>query len=607
MKREASFKTRFIIFITLFMTAVLALVTVIFAKSSVNFTVKIFSNSGIPLIRSAGRLIDGDKFEALAKSLDEEDPYYEETRVRLFSLKNTSSARYLYTMAPKSGTNWVYVIDGSCAPSDTENFSALGDEEDIASYGRAPYQALETGEIVVSGLEEQDEWGWTVTIYSPIYNSSRKAVGFVAADYDARDVVSMLRKTLTRISLLMICVIITAILCITVFMGSFIKRIVKVTEAMDMISNGEGDLTLHLDDSATDEIGRLAKSSNAVTERVRDIVHNLKQSMDKITDNGHNLDKLTDDTILSIGDATGGIKVINSQAKDQTASMEAINENVQIVEDSLHTLDGRLSEQSEAIISSSTAIEQMSSNIASINESVNKISDEYTRLVSAAKDGSKIQKTVGEKIDAIVEQSVRLTEANAAISNIAEQTNLLAMNAAIEAAHAGESGKGFAVVAGEIRQLAATSATQSNAIKELINNINDGVNAIVGANAMSDQSFRDIEGKIETIQTFMLQIKNGMNEQNAGTQSILQKIGIINSSSKSIQDVNETIRKESTNLFTGIEDMRKQTASILDTAITASASLAVIQKSAEDTDLAAKENLAVSQNVKQLVMKFKTE
>lgn len=607
MARNSSFRLKFIAFISVFVTMLVLVLSFFYVRQNVSSAIQIFGEAGVTVVQAARTVIDGDKFERLVKSLDENDPYYKEACASLLEMKKLSNCRYLYTMAQKSGNDFYYIIDGSCELTDEENFSPLGTVEDISSYGDAPYESMQKKEIVIGKLENQEIWGWTVTVYAPIVARSGKVVGFLGCDFDARPLVNMLRSSIIKSLLTGMVLILIVIIAITRFMQRFFNRIADVTGAMQQISQGEGDLTLRLQEGVEDEIGMLARSCNAVTERLRGMVNSLKDSVTSLSGTGRSLHEQTELAISAIKEANGGVQTIDSQSKEQSRTMGMVYNSVQSVEGGLNGLNEKLDVQSKAISSSSMEIEQLTANITSITESVNRMSDLYANLLTVTQNGRKVQATVGEKIDLIVSESKNLTEANAAINSIAEQTNLLAMNAAIEAAHAGTAGKGFGVVADEIRHLAETSAQQSASIKTLIEEIDASIASIVEATDLSSKSFSEIGAQVANINTLMQEIKNGMNEQHVGAESILEKINVINSSTSDIVSMNAFMKKESSKLFAGIEDLRKQSSSIVEKAGFAAESLRQIQQSAEKNGEAARQNVTVSTEVSELVNKFKTQ
>ena len=607
MKIHSSFKTKFVIFTSLFLLVIFTVVTVIFARDNINSAVQIFSDNGVPVAEAAARLLDADKFESLVKSHDATDSYYIESCAALLKLKQSTNCRYLYTMAPVNGTTFQYVIDGSCEPTDTENFSSLGTEEDISSYGSAPFSVISTGEKAVSNLAKQELWGWTITMYAPIKKSDGTVVGFAACDYDARPVVTILRNNIIRSSVICLLLLCIGIAGILVFISRFFNKITQVTVAMEKVAEGKGDLTMKIPVSSHDETGMLAQSCNAVTQKLCEMVGAIKSSVSTLSQTGSSLHEQTNETISTVQQACVGIETINTQAQKQSDSMNEVYSSVTRVESELENLNQKLAMQSEAIISSSAEIKTLTDSIATIDDSVNHITEEYATLVADSANGKKTQLEANEKVNLIVQESKHLTEANTAINTIAEQTNLLAMNAAIEAAHAGESGKGFAVVADEIRHLAETSAKQSQAIDKLIANINTSINSIVDANNLSSTAFTTVGEKINNLNNLMSKIKTGMNEQRTNAESISGKMGILTDATSEISRSDEHMKKESESLFSGISELRSQSTAILEQASRATESLTHVQVTAEQTGLAAKQNLDASANVNDLVNSFKTE
>jgi methyl-accepting chemotaxis protein len=163
-----SLRFRFVALLSVFITALIGIMSVLEIRQMSNAVTETFAAQGIFIVEKAASLIDGDFFEALAKSRNSNGPFYEEIRIKLLELKDFSGCKYLYTMTEVSGTIWQYVIDGSAEPGDIENFSNLGDEEETKDYDDAFKRVLISGKTESGNLVYQEGWGWLVSFYIPI-------------------------------------------------------------------------------------------------------------------------------------------------------------------------------------------------------------------------------------------------------------------------------------------------------------------------------------------------------------------------------------------------------------------------------------------------------
>jgi methyl-accepting chemotaxis protein len=218
-------------------------------------------------------------------------------------------------------------------------------------------------------------------------------------------------------------------------------------------------------------------------------------------------------------------------------------------------LNGHVDRQSASVSQSSSAIEEMLANIQSVTQTLVKNTDNVTELTDASGVGRTGLQNVASDIQEIAKESEGLLEINSVMENIASQTNLLSMNAAIEAAHAGETGKGFAVVAAEIRKQAESSSQQSKTISAVLKKIKTSIDKITKSTDNVLLKFGAIETSVKTVADQEENIRNAMEEQGQGSKQILDAIGQVNGitqevkngSKEMLQGSNEVIR-ESKNL-----------------------------------------------------------
>jgi len=227
----------------------------------------------------------------------------------------------------------------------------------------------------------------------------------------------------------------------------------------------------------------------------------------------------------------GGKKIIICYSRDLRAEYAA-KEAEQAAQNRLNVmmdkLNGQLESQSAAITESSAAIEEMIANTRSVSSTLSRNAQNVKDLQEAAAVGQSGLNEVATDFKEIARESESLLEINSVMQNIASQTNLLSMNAAIEAAHAGESGRGFAVVADEIRKLAESSSRQSKTIGTVLKKIKGSIDKITKSTDNVMTKFEAIDGGVKTVADQESGILNAMEEQSAGSTQIMQAIAQVN-------------------------------------------------------------------------------
>lgn len=193
---------------------------------------------------------------------------------------------------------------------------------------------------------------------------------------------------------------------------------------------------------------------------------------------------------------------------------------------------------------SSASIEEMLQNISSINKIIDNNFNIVNQLENATNTGSTNLKQVTVLVGEIEKESKQLVEMSKVIGQISSQTNLLAMNAAIEAAHAGDFGAGFSVVADEIRKLAEDSGRQAKQIGEVLKSIKQMVDNAYAKAGTVQTEFDSVVSLAGQVKNQELQVKKSMDEQNAGNSLLLSCVAEMRDGTHAVEDAALALQRD---------------------------------------------------------------
>jgi methyl-accepting chemotaxis protein len=568
MKIYNSLKFQFITLFSIFILAISAVTALLGTRQLAHAVEDTFANQGIYIVERAASFIDGDAFEALVKSMDGDDPFYEEVRLKLLDLKNSTGCLYLYTMAPHSGNDWYFIIDGSGNPDD-EDFSALGDIDDVSGYDTAFQRSLQSGKTEPSELALQEGWGWIVSIYTPIKNSSGKIVGIIGCDFSGENLHHIIQSSEIQNLIIGIVSLLLGVALLVFFLHRIFTPLHTFDTILEEISLGEGDLTKRININSDNEIGKLAKNFNMTLDKIKKLVIIIKKEALTLSETGNDLATNTHVTAESVSEITKNIQAIKVLILNQGAGVNETHSTMETVVEKIKQLNTHIENQSNHITQASASIEEMVANINSVTGTLVNNAGNVATLTEASEAGHAGLSTISSDIQVIVKESEGLMEINSVMENIASQTNLLSMNAAIEAAHAGEAGKGFAVVAGEIRKLAESAGNQSKTIGVVLKKIKVSIDTIKKSMEDVMNKFDAIDTSVRTVSQQEENIRTAMEEQGQGSKLILEGVSGITQITKQVtsdsgemhDSAQEVIREskhlesETHEITTGMNDM----------------------------------------------------
>ncbi|MGP1367778.1 MAG: methyl-accepting chemotaxis protein [Treponema sp.] len=330
-------------------------------------------------------------------------------------------------------------------------------------------------------------------------------------------------KNMIFISLILFAICFVIIYLLSSRLKAYFRRINSVFEKI-----ASGDLTGGLEVKRNDELGSLIENLNKAIENSRSMVGALKNEAEKMEAVSSDLSSNMEETSATVRQINGNVSSVKEKAISQAAGVTETSATVEQITGRLTRLFSDIETQSGHIESSVDAITKIVNDTSDITKTLEQSNELIKNVYAQTKVGKDGAKAANEVAAQISEKSTALFEASQIIQNIAGQTNLLAMNAAIEAAHAGESGKGFAVVASEIRKLAEESNAQGKRIGLVIKETAEIISNLTEMGLKAEQSFIGVYDSVSQISEKEDSIVQAMRGQDTNGRNIIDSIKKIN-------------------------------------------------------------------------------
>ncbi len=378
-------------------------------------------------------------------------------------------------------------------------------------------------------------------------------------------------------------------------------------KAIKSLAQGDADLTYHIGMKRNDEIGEFCKDIDTFIENQHTLIATIKGETENLGHMGESLSTDAARAASAVHEIASNVESIREQVLNHAAVVvQEIDSTVAHIVKNIESLDGEVKRQAESVGDSTAATEQMVANIRSVSDVLHKNEEEVTNLGIAAEKGRDTiehSTSITKKIEA---QSEGLLEASNVIQAIASQTSLLAMNAAIEAAHAGDAGKGFAVVAEEIRKLAEDSDRQSKSITQVLKTVKVDIEDL-SENAYAAQSqFASIFDLITNVKMQESHVSNMMQEQSLANEQVLKSMHDISAVTKTVQDGSSQIFHGGHEIQDGVQKLNEVTALIVSSIEEMTQGAGEIRKSSESVNEISHSTKESIHLVKEYVDQFKT-
>jgi methyl-accepting chemotaxis protein len=468
---------------------------------------------------TASKVIDLSKTQLLFEPGAEESEFFETSHRMLYEIKKIFSLKSLNITVKKDG-KYIFAADTAnykkAYEYKPENNNFLQEYNDAPAALSAAWTA---GTLQLTDEPYTDKGGTYLSAFYPVTDSAGAVTAVIGIDYNISEVTALKQKAYILFAVISLFIIIIAAVSTFTIHKIVMAPIFTIIRGMKVIAS---DLNLknRFNDERNDEAGLLALRLNLFLDGITAVINEIKEASITVAASSEELSVSSNSFV--------------DHSQSQAATTEQISASMVNIADGMKSVVDTARQQLERVENLQSVIKDLMSHIDTSNQKLGYTLDMADIINSLTRDGGKSLSELNMKMDSVLQSSEDMTGIISIITDISEKINLLSLNAAIEAARAGDSGRGFAVVADEISKLADQTAQSTKDIHSLIKTNSTDISSGMERLSYTTGVIQQITARVDEITTGVKEMSTVLNNLSKVGDVVALNAGEINRGSAMI-------------------------------------------------------------------------